>query len=245
MIDCKLRYEASAFAQTHDISPTPDTITALIGLFRDKELIPSTFHEISATSPKSETRLRLSSDSGEWNVNFPSTRANVIKRPTDIKGTNLGDVDVFCLDAARMLDKILGHFKKKANRLALITEYFLNEMTELEFENAYSKLFKPLKFYTEVSPFEWNWRSASKKAFKSEILDEQLNVITSINRVRGQFGTATENKFFDRLQLILDINTNPDNREFRFEIEHVDAFFGEIHKLHKSILDEIGGHLGG
>lgn len=245
MIDCKLRYQASAFAQTHDISPTPDTITTLIDIFRDKELIPSTFHEISAKSPKPETRLRLSSDSSEWSVNIPSNRIDVRKTPTDIKGTNLGDVDVFCLDAVRMLDKILGHFKKKANRLALITDYFLKEMTELELENAYSKLFKPLKFYAEVSPFEWNWRSASKKAYKSKKLDEQLNVITSINRVSGHLETATESESFDRLQLILDINTNPDNREFRFEIEHVDAFFGEIHKLHKSMLDEIGGHLGG
>ncbi len=245
MIDVKLRYLASAFAQTHDISPTPDTIKTLIDIFRDKELIPSTFQEISATSPKPEIRLSFSSESAEWNVNFPSKRVNVIKTPTDLKGTNLGDVDVFCLDAARMLDKILGHFKKKANRFALVTEYFLNEMTELELENAYSKLFKPLKLYAEISPFEWNWRSASKKPFKTEILDEQLNVITSINRVRGQLGIATESESFDRLQLILDINTNPDNQEFRFEIEHVYAFFGEIHKLHKSILDEIGGHLGG
>ncbi len=245
MIDCKLRYQASVFVQTHDIRPTPDTTTTLIDIFRDKELIPSTFHEISATSPKPETRLSLSSESGEWNVNFPSMRVNVTKRPTDLKGTNLGDVDAFCLEATRMLDKILERFKKKANRLALITEYLLNEMAESELENAYSKLFKPLKFYAEVSPFEWNWRSASKKAFKSTILDEQLNIITSINRIKGQLGTATDSVSFDRLQLLLDINTNPDNREYRFETEHVDAFFGEIHKLHKSLLDEIGGHLGG
>ena len=50
---------------------------------------------------------------------------------------------------------------------------------------------------------------------------------------------------FDRLQLILDINTHQENQEFRFGTEHIDAFYGEIHDLHNNIIHEIGEHING
>lgn len=245
MIDVRMKYQASAFIQAQSIIPTPDIIKTLMDLFKDKELIPNTFQEIGLGSPQPQVRLRLSSPSNEWTVNFPSIRVYIEKNPTDPKGVNLGEVDGFCNDATDFIERILSRFKKKANRLSLVTNFLLAEMSDSELSEAYLRLFKPPTFYVETPPFEWNWRTVSKKAFELEGLDETLNVITSVNRVKGEFGTAEERVPFDRLRIGFDINTVPDNEEYRFEKHHLVSFYDHVFDLHKHLLAEMEGYLHG
>jgi hypothetical protein len=89
MIDIKAKYQTNVFGNLADIAPSPEIISKLLMLFRDKNLLPSTFQEISPFSSGPQARLRLSSSNDEWNVNFASHRIDIEINSTDPKGQNL------------------------------------------------------------------------------------------------------------------------------------------------------------
>jgi hypothetical protein len=239
MIDIKMKYQATIFVDASNIIPTPDNTKTLIDLFSDKELIPNTFREISSSSPVPLVRLSLASSTNEWVINFASRRIDIERHPIEPQGRNLGELSEFCSEVTNFFERIVKTFKKKANRLALVTNFLLEEMTDSNLARVYLKLFNPPKFYEETQPFEWNWRSVSRRPIDLEELTEALNVITMINRVSGEFVIKDEVALFNRIQLSFDINTTSENREHRFDFCHITNFYDSVLKFHNDLLMEI------
>jgi hypothetical protein len=243
MIDIRINYQTSIFVNAEDISPTPDIITSLIKAFRDKALIPNTFQELSASSPAPQVRLRLSTSDAEWGIDFGTRRIDIEKHPTDPKGSNLGELADFCLNSSDFLERILRMFKKRANRLSLVTDSLLKEMSDAQLAKVYVKLFNPPHFYRENPPSEWNYRSVARIPVQIEDLTDTLNVITRLNRIQGGMSDKGVTTRFDRLQLALDINTVPQNTEYRFELSHINAFYQSALALHSSLSEQILEHI--
>lgn len=121
MFDLIGKYQASLFGNLADISPTLEVISKLLMLFKDKNLLPSTIQEISVHTPRPQTRLRLSSQNNEWNLNFATHRLDIEKNATDPKGQNLGTAEEFAEQAHELFNRILTEFKKiKKRDLALM-----------------------------------------------------------------------------------------------------------------------------
>jgi len=238
MIDVKMQYQASFFTDAQDIRPVPDTITCLMEAFRDRGLIPSAFQEIGSTSPAPQPRIQLSSPNGEWRILFTTEKIDITKNPTDSRGTNIGEVSDFCSDVYDFFRRILTAIPKRGKRLALVTTFLLEKMTEEELAGVYGKLFKPPAFYIEHPPFEWRWRSAA--SVPSAFMDppQSQNVLLSVNRLRGEFYSTSGVEIFDRLQLILDINTSPENSDYRFQLQEVKSFYETNLELHSSFLSQ-------
>jgi len=237
MIDVKEKYQASIFVNIGDILPNTDNITKLLNVFRDKELIPNTFNQLTATGP--QLRLQLTSPSGEWIITFAANRIDVHKNPVDLKGDNLGELSVFCSDVIDFFRKIINLYKKKPHRIAIISSYMLHEMEEVALNKIYQNLFKSPQFYTDNPPVEWNWRSVSRTKLKvvgSSI--EELNAITVIHRLQGEIRTMNEVKSIDRISMSFDINTIPQNKESRFTIKGIENYFTKIHPIHNNLLNE-------
>jgi len=245
MIDFGLKYQASIFLVANDITPTPDNITTLIDLFRDKELVPNTFREISPGSPAPRGRLRLSSPNNEWNIKIASMRIDIEKNPISLKENNLGNVNDFCLEVTDFFGRIISKFPKKANRVSLGTIFLLKEMAESNLSEVYPRLFKPPEFYATSPPFEWNWRSASRVPFISGEFNENLNVITQVNRAKVEIGLNDEISFSDRIQLSLDLNTSQENTEYRFDIDFITTFYQKISVFHDDLVVKITEFING
>lgn len=239
MIDIRLKYQASIFADVDDITPSPDIISSLIDVFRDKNLVPNTFQEIGFASPIPKVRLRLSAINNEWNVAFGTRRIDIDKNPTDSKGSNVGELSDFCSDAIGFFERILNRFNKRANRLTLNTNGLFGEMTEDQLSAVYRKLFIPPKFYNENPPFEWDWRSASLIPINILELKDSLNVIITIKRVRGEIGGQSGVSLFDRLQFTPDINTTDRNTDYRFELTHIKDFLPQALEIHNNLTKQI------
>ena len=243
MIDMKMKYQATIFGNFNDIEPTPDNIKTLVDLFRDKALIPGVINEFRATVqtpiPTRRARIRCASANGEWAIEFLSNRIQIVKQATETHGANLGDLDAFCSDASYLFEQITSEFKKKANRIALVTDFLLKAMTKKTLSEIYLKLFNAPEFYVENPPFEWNWRTASRIPIKLEELDETLNIIVTINRSDGEFQAKGEIMPFDGIQLGFDINTVPDNKEHRFDSRKIASFYNQVSKPHDSLSGEI------
>ncbi len=246
MIDIRLKYGAGIFVNTQDISPTPETMSDLMAIFRDKGLVPTVFYELRAgPGLPGQPRVRLASPSNEWAVSFASNKINVNKNPTDLSGSNLGDLTSFCLQAVDFFERLTAKFKKRANRLVLDSVSLLPEMTQEHLEKVYQRLFRQPQFYQEHAPFEWIWRAASRKPITIAELDDTLNVITTVSRIRGELGQESGVSKFDRVQLAFDINTTDLDLEYRFELAHVKSFFQQVSKIHESLSEEIQGYIDG
>ncbi|MFH0924889.1 MAG: hypothetical protein V1872_04540 [bacterium] len=237
MIDTIVKYQASIFVNAKDITPSPDNITNLINIFRDREFIPNTFNEIAPTSLEPQTRLLLTNSTNEWKILFASSRIDIEKIAIEPKGNNMGELSVFCADVIDFFGRILTKYNKKSNRLSLSTNFLLKEMTDVMLSNIYLKLFKPSKFYQQNSPFEWDWRSVSRVPIKE--LKDELNVISNIKRIRGNLKTKTVVEPFDRIEISLDINTIKENSEHRFELNQIKKFYEYVLKLHNDMLKEL------
>lgn len=239
MIDIRLKYQAALFVDAKDILPTPDIISSLINIFRDRNFVPNTFQQIGFTSDGPAIRLRLSTTNNEWIIAFATHRIDIDKNPVDPKGSNLGELSVFCSDALDFFERIINTFNKRANRLSLNTTGLFEEMTEERLLNFYAKLFRTPQFYNENPPFEWDWRSASSINIQILELAESLNVITTIKRVSGEIGDKSGISRFDRIEFSPDINTSIYNSDYRFGLPHINVFFPQALEIHNMLLKQV------
>jgi len=239
MIDIRLRHQASIFVDATDIVPSPDIISSLIDVFRDKNFIPNTFQQIGFTAPVPKVRLRLSTINNEWNISFATHRIDVDKNQIEPRGSNVGELSDFCLDAIDFFERILNRFNKRANRLTLNTIGLFGEMTKDQLSAVYKKLFRTPKFYDENPPFEWDWRSVSQIPIKILELTDSLYVITIIKRIRGEIGDQSGVSTFDRLQFAPDINTTDRNTDYRFDLAHIKNYFPQALEIYNILIEQI------
>lgn len=239
MFDILDKYQASLFLNASEIVPSPDVISALLNIFRDKGFVPTTFQEIGPQSPTPRVRLRLNSPNNEWGINFATHRLDIEKNPVVAAGKNIGKINAFVDDVIDFIGRILSHFNKKGRRLSIITSGMLKEMSNERLDSIYNKLFRPLPFYRQTLPFEWNYRSAVRSVIKIDNYDEEINVITSINRVRGQLMEPQHITKFDRIQVAFDINTLAEKDTDRFSVESLKEFFEGALNVRTKIIKEI------
>lgn len=243
MIDVRLKYGASIFVNAQDITPVPETISVLMALFQDKGLVPTVFYEISGGPP--QARVRLATPNNEWAISFARTRIDVNKNPIDPSGSNLGDMISFCLQAEDFFERLTNKFNKRANRLVIDSVCMLPEMTTDHLEKVYQCLFKPPHFYQEYIPFEWIWRSVARKPITISDIEDTLNIVTTINRVRGEIALEANVSKIDRIQLAFDINTTDLNMEYRFAFEHMKSFLKQAVIIHESLSKEMQDNING
>ena len=188
MIDIKTQYQASAFINAADIEATPDNIRRLMDAFHEEGFIPGTIHELGTQGIKPVPRLTLSSPvDGGWSIHFPSNRVAIMRNPTDPRGENLGTIEEFTSEVTSYLRKILEVFKKKANRLSLVSSFLLQDMSPDAREKVFRRVStSPPLFYAASPPFEWNWRAVARTPMTLEGTEEQANVITEIKRMQGK-----------------------------------------------------------
>ena len=227
MIDFPFKYQACFFADLKDIVPSAETIPPLLKDFQDKGLLPNTYHEIGLhpQSAAPQVRFKLSSSNNEWAIEFESNRINILKQTVTPLGENLGTVEDFVKDATDFIERILSRFPKKGTRLSLVINGFMDEMTEEKLNDIYPRIFVPLNLYTEHPPAAWNTRSISRIPSDIKGNEELVNIIAQVNRVQGQFNIESGISPYDRIQIILDINTYQGNTDPRFEMSEVKAFF--------------------
>ena len=240
MIDYRLKYQASIFLNALDMGATPKNISDMMGDFSDKGFIPNIFQEINNLTRQPQNRFSLQSSNNEWRINIATTRIDVEKNPTDLKGTNLGTEADFCKEATDFFCRIIKRFPRKANRLAFVSRFLLNEMSIDELNNSYKKLFYSPQLYKDNVPFEWNWRTVSHivKNIGTEN-PETFNFVTSINRINGEVRDGSTISLIDRIDLSFDINSIPAKNEDRFSFDEIKSFFESVPAWHESLKSDI------
>lgn len=245
MLPAPGKYQASFFADLLDIKPSAQYIPPLLEMFADKNLVPNTAQEFGPLLTSPQIRLILSSPDNEWILLFETQRINVVKNATQPLGTNLGTPEQFAADAIDFFNRIVLRFPRKGNRLALVTEGLMAEMSGSKMEQIYAAFFVPFGLYDQKSTLTWNSTFLTKRTVELAGQTEALNILTSINRIQPEYPSKflpepTQSTSQDRIQLTFDINTLPENREFRFQMPHVHAFYPEVLRIRESLLSALG-----
>jgi hypothetical protein len=239
MIDIAVKYQTGIFGNFADIMPTPERMSRMISVFSDKGLLPGTFREISPSGGVSQLRLQMSSPNNEWNILIAAQRIDILKNAIDAKGENLGAIDEFTKEAGELVDRALKELDRKANRIALVTSGLLKDMPPDKLNTIFGRLFRPIGFYQENTPFEWNSRSVAKTKMNFGGFREDVNIITDINRVRANLQQQDSVLVLDRIEAAFDINTIQDNQENRFDNQSISEFFMEAADLRSQILSDL------
>lgn len=239
MIDIKLKYQASFFADIKSIKPTSETISILLETFRDKEFIPNIIQELGSPELGFEPRVQLTNLRGEWAITFGTNRVNIEKFFRDEKGNNIGTLENFCSDINEFYKRIYERFDIKSNRLALVTTYLLEEMSRETLDAAYTNIADPIQIYIDNPPFEWAARAAAKTPIRFIGMEEIINVLTTISRAKMEMNLPDKIIPLDRIQVQLDINTNQESSNSRFDKTNTNEFYKAILPIHNTLLSEV------
>jgi hypothetical protein len=246
MIDIIIRYQATIFVNAQEIGPTPDIIGSLITLFHDKGLIPSTFRSMSLSGAyQPQLRIRFMSPDNQWNISFAPNRIDIDKNLIGMSEKNIGDISTFSSEASELFNRVMTTYKKKANRLAINSTVLFKEMTEEHLNAAYYKLFIATPTYKKYPPFEWIWKTCSRLPYKVSDLEDNINIVTDLQRIKGEYSDGTTIIKLDRLKLLLDINTTDLNLEYRFDNSHMIDYFSHISVIHDKQSNEIQEYING
>jgi hypothetical protein len=241
MLKGTLSYQMSYFADLEDYVPSADVIPPLLDAFRDEGFLPTNFIQIIDGKP--HTRLRLAPPNNEWFVDFDLQRISVVKNPIEPWGENLGTIDKFVSDASGFVTRILGIHTVPGTRLALVTKNLLDITQPDELNAAYTHLLNPLPYYLESFPHEWRSRSATRVAKLLDDRKEKVNVITTLARIQGSFGSPEGEEEFDCISVEFDINTYQRIKEPRFGSASLGSFLEFAVELRETLLKEIGDQL--
>lgn len=234
------RYQAAFFADLADLRPSVDTIPPLLEAFADRGFLPNTYRELGiSSSPAPQVRLRLSTPDSEWEVDFETHRINITKNAVKPFGSNLGSSDEFTRNAIDFLERILKRFPMKGKRLSFVTSGLMTEMPEDRLREIYPRVFVPLDFYEKNPPSAWTSHSVSRILTDLNGNQERLNIVTQVGRIQGELTEEGSTIPYDRIQLGFDINTYQRNREPRFEMAHVRAFYPEALQIRENLLSSL------
>ncbi len=227
------KLSSSMFLNVEDLKPDAKTIREYIEIYKDREMIPITYQELTNTAINS--RLQLNTENLEWSIRFGSNRVDVEKNSLNITGSNIGSVDTFCRDSSEIYKKLLKSISRKANRLSLVS-YFVLEYDNVFTPKIYAKLFKLCSTFKKNIPFEWKWRVVSKVT-KPEI-NEEVNYILDVSKIVINISDKESKKKIDGLSILIDINTIPTKTEDRFAYEQVKTFYDNVYRWREEIQND-------
>lgn len=239
MIKIRTKYQTSIFGNFKDISPTAETIKQLLDLFSDKNFLPSTFQELSPGLEGPQTRIQLVSLTNEWFVHFATHRIDIEQKNITLAEETEAYLKSFMKESLEIFKRILDTFKKRSNRLSLITGGLLKEMSEEELKRIYKLFYKPIDFYEINPPFEWNARHVTRIKRQIGKTEEDVNVITNIDRLKGGMVKDNQHIPFDRIGIGFDINTAQENDATRFGVDEISLFYDLCIEVRDNILQNI------
>lgn len=238
MIDLSIRYQVAMFGNFEDISPKPETLKYFIDSFLDKELIPVTIQEVNLLNPTNPiNRLSLKSQDEVWSIEFGSNRLDIQKSNKDVGVTDMNSLKIFLEEVKKIAEIINNKFPKKFNRLSLVTRYLLPEMSKEEITEIFHKTNNTIDFFKDNEPVEWKNRVVARIPVKIQD-EETMNVISELNRIKGNLKVNSNIQAIDRVELKFDINTYQGLTEFRFSYNELIQFIDFAFNIESNLKEQ-------
>ncbi len=211
------------FSENSDIKPEPEVVSQLLGKLSKFGFMPTFGQSINALSGEKKKFIIMVTGDENLRIEFQANRIVLSS-----EGINLDELLEKANEILPLLEEVFP--EKKANRLSLI-----NNKLYVGNDEEYSALYKKLFTYHQAEPFEWDNRIAERKPLDNT--KEQLNCISAIRRCKVSAPFHNSNQPFDAVTSESDINTIPENENFRFSLNESIEILSEILKVSKSASD--------
>lgn len=247
MKNIDLRYQIALFGNFDDVTPNINTIKYFIDVYSDRDLIPNQYHEVSldaVTGAGSKgNRLSLTSEDQSFNIRFGFDRMDVMLTNNNINVTTMKERDAFIDDFKNIYDHINSKFPKKIKRIGLVSQYLISGV---DLSQVASSFFKLTKFHEKPPLIEFNNKIVNRTTI--DVPEEEiLNVAGELRWLKTNLQINNKNEAFEGLLFATDINTIPENAEYRFDKDKIDMVLRELSRVAKLLESEyinILEHLG-
>lgn len=170
------------------------------------------------------------------NIQISNDRINIVK-PVQIdengNKVNYNEND-FMMIVKDIQKKLLQFYNISGNRISYVVNSCKTDQKEIdEIKNKVVSNY----FYKSENTFEWSSRSAIKEKFNIKGIDEEINVITSLNYNPNRLKIVMGKNALEIYGLMynIDINTSPNNMQTRIDDKFIDEFYEQAINLIKNI----------
>ena len=233
-----LRFQVVLFGNFDDITPNPKTIKYFLESYEGRNLIPNRFQEVNidAVSETGSTNNRLCLTSGDrsWDIRFGFDRMAAILTNANIGVTAMEDRDSFIKSFSDIYSKFNSSFPRKVKRIGFVCQHLLSDVSV---DDIVGKVNNSTAFYQETASVEFNNQVVSRTSIR--IPEEELiNVSSELRWIKTNFKIENKDQVFEGLFYATDINTIPENVEYRLDEEGIASFLSESTKITARINDE-------
>ena len=171
-----------------------------------------------------EARLSLQSMRNGLNVNVLTNRIDFIAIPLPGSPAASLPLEKFFEEVVKISELLKNTFDTTFKRIGVVVEKFLKEMTEEKLEQLRrSFTSESFDIIPNSKSIEWNVRNVVSSNF-AEPVNQAVNIIYSLAKVKVQMGDANGHKEFDTLHLSIDINIPTEKRNTTLSRESIDSF---------------------
>jgi len=219
-----LEFQASVFCSAGHIKPSIERTQQILGLYSDvkEQVLPSIFPLNTLDMPSrkfvSIDRIMIVFPESSWNIIALPDRIDCNYKSVSEDGVSWSFAE-YSKSAIQKLSKFITSENILGNRLALNFKYLLPQMSSEHLKKVIQKFVIPFGEYktNDCNELHVHLNTALEKVVNTR--NELVNFVTELVLVKL---INTDNDF--RLLVNMDVNTAPDNTEYRFTPSH----FGEF-----------------
>lgn len=235
-----LTFQLSLFGNFVNIKPIQEITMNLVEKLKDEYMVPGTAN-VALVDPQNknivtEARLQMVSQSNDWKIVFFKERIDLLYEYMENNEEYCNLNDIFSR-GIQILTKAFSVFPETlGNRIAINTNIILPKM-DVEKEKCFIRKYTmPVSAYNNDKLEEWNLHyNVKKELFISKKTKEICNNIISLSQILYNNSKEVES----RIVIGLDMNTLPENQEFRFMYTDLISFSEPVKNEMSKILSEI------
>lgn len=216
------------------IHPKPDTIRFLMDSFSDKELVPTTWQELTINGTTS--RLSLENSDSIWKIEFGSNRIEIVH--SNVDGNEFLELPDFLNEAKNIQKTLSDKFQMSHNRLSLLTRLVVNEKKMDEANPAICPIINTIDYHNTNKIVDWSSRVVSRITSEIDGNPEVFNVISNLKYINFNQVTESDEVPMEGTELLFDINTFQGTTDFRFGSEHVNQFLDSAFAIEQSLRNQ-------
>jgi hypothetical protein len=245
MSTINLRFQVSLFGNFDEIIPDGENMKFFIDEFSDKGMIPNQYQELTfnidlkskqPVPAKANQRISLTDSEKKWNIKFNTNRIDIIFNNSNIGVIEIIPKEKFLLEVIDFLTRINKRFSQKYKRIGFVSQYLIED---IEIAKS-SKIFvNTIDYFKEKSVIEWNSNivTREKLTYQNEI-DELVNINSDARWMNARMTINSKLSPFKGVLLNFDVNTIPENNNYRFDADNIQSILNELFKIENNIFEQ-------
>lgn len=234
-----------------EFEATPERISGILNNMIQKglQVMPGTFQEINpGLGLKKFDRMQFFNQKNNFTVSFNVDSIHFFSSVQEKKEYNFDrNLELFISQVKKVLSSIEDYGENFPNgkRVSLITSTFPNRESIRPLVDIYKTFGNTIPNYNPEETFEWTARAVKTSDINIKGIQEKINIVSEISRVKGEFGEIDSREEFETANTVIDINTVDNNKNYRVDKQFAEQFFSLAKDLlitqYKSVREKIDG----